>query len=86
MSVANAFKGIGGDYEVQRILGAFGTVIYVVSAPALVWAGKVQCSFDSFCLAYPTGLSACILATAGAIALKDRQVARAKAIEKQGDI
>lgn len=82
MSIVNAFKGIGGEFEVQRILGAFGTVVYVVSAPALVWAGKVQCSFDSFCLAYPTGLSACIIATAGAIALKDRQVAKAKAEER----
>ncbi|UXC93140.1 hypothetical protein EGM87_22860 [Sphingobium sp. RSMS] len=78
MKVLNALKGIGGEYEVQRILGAFGSVVFIVSAPALVWAGKIQASFDSFCLAYPAGLSACILATAGAIALKDRQVAKAK--------
>jgi len=84
MTILNALKGIGGEYEVQRILGAFGTVIYAVTAPALVWTGKVTVSFDTFCLAYPTGLAACIGATAGAIALKDRQVAKAKAEEKIG--
>lgn len=78
MKVLNALKGIGGEYEVQRILGAFGSVVFIISAPALVWAGKITASFDSFCLAYPTGIAACIGATAGAIALKDRQVAKAK--------
>ena len=79
MTILNALKGIGGEYEVQRIIGAFGSVIFIVSAPALVWAGKITASFDSFCLAYPAGIAACITATAGAIALKDRQVAKAKA-------
>ena len=78
MTILNALKGIGGEFEVQRILGAFGSVVFIVSAPALVWAGKITASFDSFCLAYPAGIAACIGATAGAIALKDRQVAKAK--------
>jgi len=82
MKLLNALKGIGGEYEVQRIIGAFGSVVYIVSAPALVWAGKITASFDSFCLAYPAGIAACITATAGAIALKDRSVAKAKVIEK----
>ena len=78
MTILNALKGIGGEFEVQRILGAFGSVVFIVSAPALVWAGKITASFDSFCLAYPAGIATCIGATAGAIALKDRQVAKAK--------
>ena len=82
MTILNALKGISGEYEVQRIIGAFGSVMFIVSAPALVWAGKIQASFDSFCLAYPAGIAACIGATAGAIALKDRQVAKAKAEER----
>ena len=85
MTILDALKGISGQYEVQRIIGAFGSVIFIVSAPALVWAGKIQASFDSFCLAYPLGISACIGATAGAIALKDRQVARAKVTERTGE-
>ena len=83
MTILTALKGIGGEYEIQRILGAFGSVVYIVTAPALVWAGKVEASFDSFCLAYPMGIAACIGSTAGAIALKDRNVARAKAMEKE---
>lgn len=82
MTILNALKGIGGEFEVQRIIGAFGSVVFIVSAPALVWAGRIQASFDSFCLAYPAGIATCIAATAGAIALKDRQVAKAKAEDK----
>lgn len=78
MNILDALKGIGGQFEVQRILGAIGTLTYTFTAPALVWFGKVTVSFDSFCLAYPAGLGACILTTAGAIAIKDRQVAKAK--------
>ncbi|MCW2405021.1 hypothetical protein M2336_001650 [Sphingobium sp. B1D7B] len=84
MSILNALRGIGGDFEIQRILGAFGTVMYVISAPAFVWAGKVQTTLEGFCIQYPIGLAACVGATAGAIALKDRQVAKAKVEEKEG--
>ena len=79
MTILNALKGAGGDFEVQRILGAFGTIVYIMTAPALVWAGKVQVSFEGFCMAYPAGLGGCVLTGAGAIALKDRQLAKAKA-------
>lgn len=79
MSIFNALKGIGGEFEVQRVLGAFGTITYIVMAPAFVWAGKVQTTLEGFCIQYPLGLAACVAATAGAIALKDRQVAKAKA-------
>ncbi|PZU10276.1 hypothetical protein [Sphingomonas sp.] len=82
MSILTALRGIGGEYEIQRLLGAFGTVVYIVTAPALVWAQMVTVTFDTFCLAYPAGLAACIGASAGAIVLKDRGVAKAKAIEQ----
>lgn len=82
MRLSSALKGVNGDYEIQRILGAIGTLVYSLSAPALVWFDKVSVSFDTFCLTYPTGLGVCIGSTAGAIALKDRQVAKAKNEEK----
>ena len=85
VTVLNALKGVGGEFEVQRILGAFGTVVYVITAPALVWAGKVSATLDSFCVTYPVGLGICIGACAGSIALKDRSVAKAKVIERDGD-
>lgn len=78
MSLMNALRGTGGEFEVQRVLGAFGSLVYIVTGPALVWVGKVTVSFDSFCIAYPAGIAACLAATAGSIALKDRQVAKAK--------
>lgn len=84
MSIKNALKGIGGEYEVQRVLGAFGSMVYIVTAPILVATGKITASFDSYCLAYPTGIAACIGATAGAIALKDRNVAAAKVVQQTG--
>jgi len=84
MKVLNALKGIGGEYEVQRVLGAFGSITFIITAPALVWAGKIVASFDSFCLAYPAGIAACIGATAGSIALKDRNVAAARVIQETG--
>ena len=78
MSITNALKGITGEFEVQRILGALGSITYIVTGPALVWVGKVQVTFDTFCIDYPAGLTACLGATAAAIALKDRQVATAR--------
>lgn len=86
MKIANALKGITGEYEIQRILGAIGTLVYVTMAPAFVWAGKVTATLDTFCLAYPAGLGVCIGATAGAIALKDRQTATAKVIQDTGAV
>lgn len=79
MTILNALKGVTGGYEIQRVLGATGTLVYIVTAPALVWARIVAVSFEGFCLAFPAGLAACVGATAGAIALKDRQLAKAKA-------
>lgn len=78
MSILAALRGVGGEFELQRLLGGLGTVTYIATGPALVWAGKITVSFDTFCLTYPTGLAACLGATAGAIALKDRNVAVAR--------
>jgi len=86
MKIFDALKGIGGDYEVQRVLGAVGTLTYTFAVPIFVAAGTIKnVSVTEFCLAYPGGLAACIGATAGAIALKDRQVAQAKVTTAQAD-
>lgn len=87
MSLLNALKGIGGEYEIQRVLGAIGTLTYTFSVPIFVGIGVISdVSVTEFCLAYPGGLAACIGATAGAIALKDRNVATAKIIEQTGAV
>lgn len=87
LNILNALKGIGGEFEVQRVLGAVGTLTYVACVPAFVATGIISgVSVTEFCLAYPGGLAACIGATAGAIALKDRNVATAKVIQDTGAI
>jgi hypothetical protein len=87
MTILNALKGIGGEYEVQRVLGALGTVTYSLTAPIFVAVDVIKdVSLTEFSLAYPAGLAACITATAGAIALKDRSVASAKVTERTGAI
>jgi predicted permease len=83
MTILNALKGIGGEYEVQRVLGAFGTIVFTVSVPALVATKVIEASLEGLCLAYPAGIASLIATTAGAIALKDRQVAKAKAEKGQ---
>jgi hypothetical protein len=86
-SILNALRGSGGEFEVQRLLGAVGTLVYTFSAPIFVSVGKFgTVSVTEFCLAYPGGLAACIGATAGAIALKDRQVATAQVIRDTGAV
>lgn len=87
MKLLNALKGSGGEYEVQRVLGALGTLTYTFAAPLFVAVGKFgDVSVTEFCLAYPGGLAACIGATAGSIALKDRQVATAHVIRETGAV
>lgn len=86
-SIMNALKGIGGEYEVQRVLGALGTVTYTLTAPIFVAVDVIKSvSLTEFSLAFPAGLAACIGATAGAIALKDRNVATSKVIEQTGAV
>lgn len=87
VSILAALRGITGEYEVQRVLGALGTTVYCFAVPIFVAAGTIKnVSVTEFCLAYPGGLAACIGASAGAIALKDRNVATAKVIEQTGAI
>ncbi len=86
-NILNALKGITGEYEVQRLLGAIGTITYVAAVPIFVSTGVITgVSVTEFCLAFPGGLAACIGATAGAIALKDRSVATSKVIQDTGAI
>lgn len=86
MSILDALKGISGTFEVQRVLGAVGTLTYTASAPVFVATGIIKdVSLTEFALAFPAGLAACIGASAGAIALKDRNVAKSQAINSQAE-
>jgi len=80
-NLANALKGIGGEYEITRLLGGVGVGVYIVCAPVFVLWDMIHngAHFDTvaFCAAYPTGLGLAIGAVAGSAAIKDRSVAAA---------
>lgn len=87
MSILDALKGTSGTYEVQRVIGALGSIVYTLAAPILAATGVIKdVSMTEFCLTFPTGLAACVGASAGAISLKDRNVASAKIIEQTGAV
>lgn len=87
MSLTNILKNGAGDYEVNRTVGAVGAISYIVMAPALTWAYFARTGlFDlvAFCTAYPAGLGVTLGSIAGAVALKDRNVAVAKVTADTG--
>jgi uncharacterized iron-regulated membrane protein len=86
MSITNILRGIGGEFEINRVVGAFGGFAYIVGAHAfLAWDIHRGAHFDlpTYCLTFPAGLAAVVGAIAGAVALKDRNVAIAR--QKQAE-
>ncbi len=88
--LTDALKGIGGAYELNRLVGFFGGIVYVIAANAFV-AYQVfwrHVAFDvmEYCLAFPSGLAVVAGGTAAAISLKDRNVASSKVIEQTGAV
>lgn len=86
MNLLNALKGMDGGFEVQRTLGAIGTLVFILVVPAFILLGIIKdVTVSEFCTAFPFGLGSCILATSGSIAIKDRNVAAAKLTSAQAD-
>jgi len=81
-NLSSIFRGSGGDFEVNRFVGGVGVLAYILTVPSIVAFEVIvrHREFDlvAFCAAYPTGLGVAIGAIAGAVAIKDRQVAKAK--------
>jgi hypothetical protein len=87
--LTNAFKGIGGEFELIRSVGALGVVVYVIGANAFVaWNMAMGEKFNvtEYCLAFPGGLAVAYGAIAGAAAYKDRGAATAKVISETGAV
>lgn len=86
--LTNILRGIGGEFEINRVVGAFGGVAYVICANSFVgWDVLVKGrAFDitAYCLAFPSGLGVAVGAIAGAVAIKDRNVATARVIAETG--
>lgn len=85
--LTDALRGFGGEFEINRVVGAFGTVIYVVGAQVFVaWTLIKGGSFSitEYCIAFPGGLAVCVGAISAAVSVKDRNVAVAKTISETG--
>ena len=89
MKILEALKGIGGGYEINRLVGAIGATAYIVGANAFVFWDVVHLGHDfdvtAYCIAFPTGLGVAIGAIAGAVAVKDRSVATARVTSAKAD-
>lgn len=84
MRLFSIIEGIGGQPEINRTIGAFGAVSFILSAIGFeAWNMGEGRPFDvvAFCTAFPAGLSAVVLAVGGAVAIKDRGVATARATD-----
>lgn len=87
--ILDALKGISGQFELNRVVGAFGGIAYVLGAHIFVgWNMVKGREFDliAYCAAFPTGLGVVVGAIAGAVAWKDKGVATAKVMEQTGAI
>lgn len=87
--LTNALRGISGEFELVRSVGAFGVTAYILGANAFVaWNMANGEKFDvtAYCLAFPGGLAVAYGAIAGAAAYKDRGVATAQVIRDTGAV
>lgn len=88
-SINHAFKGLNGEFEVVRLLGAAGVAAYIIGANGFqAWNIGNGHSFDvaAYCIAFPGGLAAVLAAVAGSAAWKDKGVASAKVTAQTGAI
>ena len=86
MSALNMLKGIGGEYELGRVVGAVGGFNYVLWPPIFqAWALYNGQAWDSaaFCAAYGGGLALAAAGIGAMISLKDRGVASSRQVVAQ---
>lgn len=86
--IRNILRGIGGEFEINRVVGAMGSIAYIVCAHVFVayevlWKDR-EFDLTAYCLAFPSGLGVAVASIAGAVAIKDRNVASAKVIHETG--
>ena len=82
MNLSSILKGVGREPEMLRTVGAFSLVIYVLTWCSIGWYLALwhpdRFDFTIFCAAGTGGFCAMFGSIAGSIALKDRNVAKAK--------
>lgn len=85
----NALKGIGGEYELNRVIGFIAGLSYSFGALAFTaWNMAEGREFDvvAFCTAFGGGAAFITGGTAAAVAWKDKAVASAKVTEQTGAV
>lgn len=83
----NALRGIGGEFEISRVVGFISGISYSLGALGFTaWNMAEGREFDvvGFCGAFSVGAGIITGGTAGAAAWKDKGVASAKVIEATG--
>lgn len=87
MGLLAILRSATGEFETTRVLGTFGTLLYSLGAHGflifeVVWRAR---GFDlgTYCTAFPGGLVLLIGTAGGVAALKDRQIARSRAIDRE---
>ena len=74
MKFSQIFQTSNGEFEINRLLGAVGTMSYIVGTHAFIgWDVFVKGrAFDvtAYCLAFPGGLGVAVGAIAGAVATR----------------
>jgi hypothetical protein len=85
----NLLRGITGEFEITRVLGAGGVAIYIVGAHVFeaytVWGLGKPFDITAYCLAFPTGLGTAIAAVGFTAGQKDKAVATAKVTQAVAD-
>jgi len=87
--LSNALKGIGGEFEISRVIGFISGLCYSLGAIVFTaWNMINGVAFDivAFCTSFGGGAALITGGTAGAVAIKDRNVASAKVIEQTGAV
>jgi hypothetical protein len=81
---SDALKGANGGFELNRIVGFLGGLAYILCGNIIAFV--TGAGLTEYCMAFPGGLAVVAGGTAVAVALKDRNVASAKVIERTGAV
>jgi hypothetical protein len=82
MTWTNIFKTAEGGLDVSRFVGVIGGLSYIICGNVVAFVMKA--GLAEYCIAFPGGLAVVAGGTAGAVAIKDRAVAKAKAESEGG--
>lgn len=88
--ITEILKGVTGNYEINRVVGAIGSLAYILCANLFqgyeVFWRKQAFDVTAYCLAFPGGLAVAVGSIGVAVAIKDKAVASARVTENTNTI